>query len=225
MKKLVVAIDGPAAAGKSTVAKMVAKKIGATYIDTGAMYRAVTYFALSQNIDPKDESAVVSLLPKLKLDIKEDGRIFLNGTDVTKQIRSIEVNDNVSYVASYKDIRLALVDIQRKMSESISVVMDGRDIGTYVLPNADIKIFQVASVGTRALRRYKENISKGIQCELEDIEIGLKKRDHIDSTRTFAPLKPADDSIVLDTSNLSIEEAVDAVIEIIKKKGYEVKNG
>lgn len=204
---------------------MVAKKIGATYIDTGAMYRAVTYFALSQNIDPKDESAVVSLLPKLKLDIKEDERIFLNGTDVTKQIRSIEVNDNVSYVASYKDIRLALVDIQRKMSESISVVMDGRDIGTYVLPNADIKIFQVASVGTRALRRYKENISKGIQCELEDIEIGLKKRDHIDSTRTFAPLKPADDSIVLDTSNLSIEEAVDAVIEIIKKKGYEVKNG
>lgn len=225
MKKLVVAIDGPAAAGKSTVAKMVAKKIGATYIDTGAMYRAVTYFALSQNIDPKDESAVVSLLPKLKLDIKEDERIFLNGTDVTKQIRSIEVNDNVSYVASYKDIRLALVDIQRKMSESISVVMDGRDIGTYVLPNADIKIFQVASVGTRALRRYKENISKGIQCELEDIEIGLEKRDHIDSTRTFAPLKPADDSIVLDTSNLSIEEAVDAVIEIIKKKGYEVKNG
>ena len=225
MKKLVVAIDGPAAAGKSTVAKMVAKKIGATYIDTGAMYRAVTYFALSQNIDPKDESAVVSLLPKLKLDIKEDERIFLNGTDVTKQIRSIEVNDNVSYVASYKDIRLALVDIQRKMSESISVVMDGRDIGTYVLPNADIKIFQVASVGTRALRRYKENISKGIQCELEDIEIGLKKRDHIDSTRTFAPLKPADDSIVLDTSNLSIEEAVDAVIEIIKKKEYEVKNG
>ncbi|CDD23618.1 cytidylate kinase [Firmicutes bacterium CAG:345] len=225
MKKLVVAIDGPAAAGKSTVAKMVAKKIGATYIDTGAMYRAVTYFALSQNIDPKDESAVVSLLPKLKLDIKEDERIFLNGTDVTKQIRSIEVNDNVSYVASYKDIRLALVDIQRKMSESISVVMDGRDIGTYVLPNADIKIFQVASVGTRALRRYKENISKGIQCELEDIEIGLKKRDHIDSTRTFAPLKPADDSIILDTSNLSIEEAVDAVIEIIKKKGYEVKNG
>ena len=225
MKKLVVAIDGPAAAGKSTVAKMVAKKIGATYIDTGAMYRAVTYFALSQNIDPKDESAVVSLLPKLKLDIKEDERIFLNGTDVTKQIRSIEVNDNVSYVASYKDIRLALVDIQRKMSESISVVMDGRDIGTYVLPNADIKIFQVASVRTRALRRYKENISKGIQCELEDIEIGLKKRDHIDSTRTFAPLKPADDSIVLDTSNLSIEEAVDAVIEIIKKKGYEVKNG
>jgi len=225
MKKLVVAIDGPAAAGKSTVAKMVAKKIGATYIDTGAMYRAVTYFALSQNIDPKDESAVVSLLPKLKLDIKEDERIFLNGTDVTKQIRSIEVNDNVSYIASYKDIRLALVDIQRKMSESISVVMDGRDIGTYVLPNADIKIFQVASVGTRALRRYKENISKGIQCELEDIEIGLKKRDHIDSTRTFAPLKPADDSIVLDTSNLSIEEAVDAVIEIIKKKGYEVKNG
>lgn len=225
MKKLVVAIDGPAAAGKSTVAKMVAKKIGATYIDTGAMYRAVTYFALSQNIDPKDESAVVSLLPKLKLDIKEDERIFLNGTDVTKQIRSIEVNDNVSYVASYKDIRLALVDIQRKMSKSISVVMDGRDIGTYVLPNADIKIFQVASVGTRALRRYKENISKGIQCELENIEIGLKKRDHIDSTRTFAPLKPADDSIILDTSNLSIEEAVDAVIEIIKKKGYEVKNG
>ena len=216
MKKLVVAIDGPAAAGKSTVAKMVAKKIGATYIDTGAMYRAVTYFALSQNIDPKDESAVVSLLPKLKLDIKEDERIFLNGTDVTKQIRSIEVNDNVSYVASYKDIRLALVDIQRKMSESISVVMDGRDIGSYVFPNADYKFFLVATPEERGKRRYIELKEKGYDGTLEDIINDIIRRDEIDSNREFAPLVKAEGAIEIDTTGKDIDQVVDLVLQKIK---------
>ena len=217
MKKLVVAIDGPAAAGKSTVAKMVAKKIGATYIDTGAMYRAVTYFALSQNIDPKDESAVVSLLPKLNLDIKEDERIFLNGTDVTKQIRSIEVNDNVSYVASYKDIRLALVDIQRKMSESISVVMDGRDIGTVVLPNANVKIYLTASSKVRAKRRFDELTAKGVSCDMDAIEKDIIERDYRDMHRETSPLKQADDAVLLDSSDLDIDGVVEEMKKIIKK--------
>ena len=217
MKKLVVAIDGPAAAGKSTVAKMVAKKIGATYIDTWAMSRAVTYFALSQNIDPKDESAVVSLLPKLKLDIKEDERIFLNGTDVTKQIRSIEVNDNVSYVASYKDIRLALVDIQRKMSESISVVMDGRDIGTNVLPNADLKIYLTASSKVRAERRYKELVEKGVEADFDKIEDDIIIRDRQDMEREIAPLKQAEDAVLVDSSDMTIEEVVDAIVAEFEK--------
>ena len=223
-----IAIDGPAGAGKSTIAKTIAKKLEFIYVDTGAMYRAMALYFIRHEIDPKDEEAINKACPDIHVSINyEDGvqQVLLNGENVNGLIRTEEVGNMASKTSAYKMVRATLLDLQRDLAKTANILMDGRDIGTYVLPNADIKIFQVASVGTRALRRYKENISKGIQCELEDIEIGLKKRDHIDSTRTFAPLKPADDSIVLDTSNLSIEEAVDAVIEIIKKKGYEVKNG
>ena len=218
-----IAIDGPAAAGKSTVAKQVAKILKCVYIDTGAMYRAITWYALSKGVDPKDEEKVTALLPEIDLSLHLDGKVVVNDQDITKEIRTTEVADNVSYIASYKKIRLHLVELQRKMSKNVSVVMDGRDIGSYVLPYADVKIFQVASVETRAVRRYKENLEKGINCSIEEIEENLRKRDYIDSHREFAPLKKAEDSFVLDTSNMTIDEAVNAIIKIVKNKLGEVK--
>lgn len=218
-----IAIDGPAAAGKSTVAKQVAKILNCVYIDTGAMYRAITWYALSKGVDPKDEKKVTALLPEIDLSLHLDGKVVVNDQDITKEIRTTEVADNVSYIASYKKIRLHLVELQRKMSKNVSVVMDGRDIGSYVLPHADVKIFQVASVETRAVRRYKENLEKGINCSIEEIEENLRKRDYIDSHREFAPLKMAEDSFVLDTSNMTIDEAVNAIIKIVKNKLGEVK--
>lgn len=218
-----IAIDGPAAAGKSTVAKQVAKILNCVYIDTGAMYRAITLYALSKGVDPKDEEKVTALLPEIDLSLHLDGKVVVNDQDITKEIRTTEVADNVSYIASYKKIRLHLVELQRKMSKNVSVVMDGRDIGSYVLPHADVKIFQVASVETRAVRRYKENLEKGINCSIEEIEENLRKRDYIDSHREFAPLKKAEDSFVLDTSNMTIDEAVNAIIKIVKNKLGEVK--
>jgi len=216
--RISVAIDGPAAAGKSTVAKEVAKRLGYTYIDTGAMYRAFTYYVLKQGIDPQIEIACNQLIPEVKIELKPGGTVLCNGEDVTKQIREPYVSASVSYIASYKQIRLALVEQQRKLAEVACVVMDGRDIGTYVLPNADIKIFQIASVETRAVRRYEENLSKGIACTLESVEEDLRKRDYIDSHRDFAPLKPAPDSILIDTSFMSVEEVVARIIDIIEKK-------
>lgn len=216
--RVAVAIDGPAAAGKSTIAKRVAEILGFTYIDTGAMYRAFTWYCLQKGVDCKDEKACVKLIPEVTIELKPNHVVLCNGIDVSSDIRQTNVSGNVSYIASYKDIRLALVVLQRKMAENSSVIMDGRDIGTYVLPNAEVKIFQIASVETRAKRRYDENVSKGITCTYDEIVEDVKKRDHIDSTRSFAPLKPAEDSILLDTSSLSIEEVVNKVIEIINEK-------
>lgn len=218
MSKVVIAVDGPAAAGKSTVSKIIAKKLGYTYIDTGAMYRAYTWYVLFKGVDPKNESECVKLIPEVEIELYPDGKVMCSGHDVTRPIRESLVSSNVSYIASYKDIRLALVELQRKMAEKSSVVMDGRDIGTYVLPNADVKIFQIASVEERAKRRYKENVEKGIKCTYEEIVADVQNRDRIDSSRAFAPLKPAEDSVQLDTSNLTIEESVDAILKIIEEK-------
>ena len=218
MKKVVIAIDGPAAAGKSTVSKAVSKILGFTYIDTGAMYRAFTSYVIDKGVDPKNESECVKLIPEVDIQLFPDGKVLCSGKDVTKVIREPLVSSNVSYIASYKDIRLALVELQRKMAGEQSVVMDGRDIGTYVLPNADVKIFMIASVKERADRRYKENMEKGIACSYQDIVDDIAKRDKIDSSRAFAPLKPAEDSIQLDTSDLSIKGAIQAVLDIIKNK-------
>lgn len=218
MKLITVAIDGPAAAGKSTVAKLVAKELGFTYIDTGAMYRAFTYYVLSKGLDPKNEEEACSLIDEVDIILKPNGKVFCNNVDVTDTIRESYISSNVSYIASYKAIRLSLVEQQRKMAKNTSVVMDGRDIGTYVLPNANVKIYQIASVETRAVRRYEENLAKGMACTLEEIEADVRRRDYIDSHREFAPLKPAPDSVLLDTSYMSIEEAKDAVLEIINKK-------
>ena len=218
MKRVVVAIDGPAAAGKSTVSKAVAKRLGYTYIDTGAMYRAFTAYVLDKGVDPQDEKASCALIPEVKITLYPDGKVMCSGKDVTRIIREPLVSGNVSYIAAMKDIRLALVDQQREMAGNQSVVMDGRDIGTYVLPNADVKIFMVASVEQRAIRRFKENKEKGIACTYADIVADVEKRDRIDSSRAFAPLKAAEDAIHLDTSDIGIEESIQAVLDIIKSK-------
>ncbi|MDD6302885.1 MAG: (d)CMP kinase [Bacillales bacterium] len=215
---VVVAIDGPSAAGKSTVAKGVAKRIGYVYVDTGAMYRCVTLFALENNVDCRKDEEVVKLLPNIQIELCVDGRVLLNGKDVTLDIRKQEVVANVSFVAANKGVRLFLVDLQRKMADDKSIVMDGRDIGTYVFPNADVKIFQVADVKERAKRRYKENLLKGIECTLEFVEQDLQRRDYIDSHREFAPLTKADDAIEVDTSFMTIEESIEEIIRIIKNK-------
>lgn len=218
MSYISVAIDGPAAAGKSTVAKKVAEILGYTYIDTGAMYRAYTLHTILRGVDPKDEEKSIALIPEVHITLTPDNKVFLNDEDVTFRIRQPDINANVSYIASYKDIRLALVEQQRALAKTSNVVMDGRDIGTYVLPDAKVKIFQIASVETRAIRRYEENMQKGIPCTLEEIEQDVRKRDYIDSHREFAPLKPASDSVLIDTSFMSVDEVVNEVLKIIKMK-------
>lgn len=219
MKKCVsIAIDGPAAAGKSSVAKILASKYNLVYIDTGAMYRAFTYAVIKAGLDPKNEAASCTLIGKVRIELKPNHIVLCNGEDVTKEIRTFEVSSNVSYIASYKDIRLELVDQQRALSEKESVIMDGRDIGTYVLPNADLKIFQVADLRKRAERRYIENIEKGISCSLEDVIKDLENRDFIDSNRAFAPLSAASDAIVLDTSDMTIFEVVTSIGKLMEEK-------
>lgn len=217
-KFISIAIDGPAAAGKSTVAKKVAKRLNFTYVDTGAMYRAVTFFALKKGVNIKNEEEVCKLIPFIEIEMDAHDNVFLNKENVTKEIRSREVAENVSYVASYKDVRLFLVEQQRKLALNSSVVMDGRDIGSYVIPQADVKIYQIASVKTRAKRRYDENVSKNIDCTFEDVEKEVKRRDYIDSHREFAPLKKAQDAIEIDTSHLKVEEVVEAILQVIKDK-------
>ena len=219
-KNITIAIDGPAAAGKSTVAKAIAKKFNFLYIDTGAMYRAYTYYVLKKGINPKNEADSIKLISEINIVLLNDGRVLVNDEDVTKAIREINVSSFVSYIASYKDVRLALVSLQRKMAENTSVIMDGRDIGTYVLPNADVKIFMIASKEERAKRRYLENIDKHISCTYEDILFDVQERDRIDSSRAFCPLKAAEDSIQVDTSSMSIQEVVDYVSKIIIEKTH-----
>ena len=218
MKHVAIAIDGPAAAGKSTVAKIVAKRLGFVYIDTGAMYRAFTWYVLHRGLDPKNEEASCSLIPEVRISLKEDGSVFVCGHDVTRAIREPLVSSNVSYIASYKGIRLALIELQRELGEKDNCVMDGRDIGSYVLPHAEVKIFQIASVETRAKRRFLENQEKGIPTTYEEVVADVKNRDHIDSHRDFDPLMQAEDAIPLDTSDMTIEEVVDAILRIVEEK-------
>lgn len=217
-KNIAIAIDGPAAAGKSTVAKIVAKLLNFTYIDTGAMYRAFTQAVIKKGLDPKSEEQAVTLIDGISIELNEDGTVICNGEDVTKIIREPLISGNVSYIAAMKPVRLALVELQRKMAAKKSVVMDGRDIGTYVLPNAEVKIYQIASVETRAIRRYEENLEKGIKCTLEDVQADVRKRDYIDSHREFAPLKAAPDSVLIDTSFMTIDQAVEAVLQVVYEK-------
>jgi cytidylate kinase len=218
MRQIQIAIDGPASAGKSTIAKILATDLNFVYVDTGAMYRAVTYAALSAKVDINDEAQVVALLPKLKISFAPsvDGqKVFLNDVEITEEIRSTAVTANVSAVSAYGPVRTAMVDLQREIALQGGVVMDGRDIGTTVLPNAEVKIFLIASVKERAARRFKENQAKGMPETLAEIEAAVEKRDYLDSHREISPLKKAEDAVELDTTGLSIPDVVNVAKDII----------
>ena len=216
MRKITIAIDGPAASGKSTVAKEVAKALNYIYIDSGAMYRALTLKALRSNIDVKDEASLVEMTKVSKITL--DGiHIYLDDEDVSEAIRSIDVTNNVSAVSSYEGVREEMVNLQKEYGRKGGIVMDGRDIGTTEFPKAELKIFQIASVEERANRRYKENMRKGIACDLNTLKEEIKVRDFKDSTRSVSPLRKASDAIELDTSNLEPKEVVDKIIELARK--------
>ncbi len=221
MKNLTIAIDGPAASGKSTTAKLLAQKLGLVPIDTGAMYRAVTLKVLRLGIDPNDEEAVVKVARDSNIWQEcQNGKLvtYLDGEDVSEAIRSPEVSENVSIVARYPRVRKVLVDLQRKLARYGGVVVEGRDIGTYVLPDADLKVFMKASIEERVKRRVREMREKGIEVSEEEVRKELEMRDEIDSGRAFAPLKPAEDAFILDTTDLTIDEQVNKIVEKIKEK-------
>ncbi|MGD1046267.1 MAG: (d)CMP kinase [Bacteroidota bacterium] len=225
LKKITIAIDGPAASGKSTTAKLVAHKMGYLHIDTGAMYRAITLKALDEKIDLNDKKEIVHLAQTsaVRLEV-EDGttKVFLDGTEVTKRIRTQLVNRSVSTVSSYTGVRDVMVQEQQQIAASGGVVLEGRDIGTVVLPKAELKIFMVASVEERARRRKKDLAQVGIEAHQDDLIKEIAARDQKDSTREVSPLRKAPDAIELDTSHLTIEEQVDFILkrakEIIREK-------
>ena len=216
-----IAIDGPSGAGKTTLAKLVAKELGFTYIDTGAMYRTVGLYMVNNNVDLSDEKEVVKSLNKIKIElIYEDGiqHVYLNKKDVSDLIRTPEITRASSIVSAYKKVRERLVVIQRELASSNDVIMDGRDIGTNVLKDADIKIFLTANVKVRALRRTEEFNEKGIVKSKDEVEQDLRERDDRDINRKNNPLKQADDAILVDTTNMTIEEEVKFLIDLVKRK-------
>lgn len=218
--KLQIAIDGPASAGKSTVAKLVAKKLGYVYCDTGAMYRATTYAAKKNHVAYDDDQGLKEMLEKTEIRFvpaEPEQKVFVNETEVTKTIRLPEIANNVSTVSAQKSVRADLTERQRMIAEQGGIVMDGRDIGTTVLPNAEVKIFLVASVHERAVRRFKENVEKGIDTPLDVLEKEIEERDYKDSHRKISPLTHAKDAVLVDTTSLSIEEVVAKIMEIIEK--------
>ena len=212
MKTYKIAVDGPSGAGKSTIAKAVAKKLGIIYADTGAIYRAVGLFVLRKGIDSKDKESIIPLLSEIKPEIRyENGsqHIYLNSEDVTSLIRTESVSKYASDVSAIPEVRAFLLSLQRDIAKTNSVIMDGRDIGTVVLPDAEVKIFLTASPETRAKRRYKELLEKGEKVIYEDVYNAIIERDKNDSTRAAAPLKQASDAILLDSSELSLEETIE----------------
>ena len=214
-----IAIDGPAGAGKSTIAKKVAKDLGFVYVDTGAMYRALAVHFINSGISADDKEAVINAVKSAEVSIKYiDGvqHVFLNGEDVTGRLRTEEVGNMASMTSAIPEVRERLLELQRGLAASEDVIMDGRDIGTNILPNAELKIYLTASVETRAMRRYKELTEKGEACDLEVIKKDIEDRDHRDMTRQTAPLKQADDAHLVDSSYMNIEEVVEA-IKALKK--------
>ena len=219
-----VAIDGPSGAGKSSLAKRLAADMGFTYVDTGAMYRSIGLYAVRQGKDPHDAAAVEALLPQIHLDTKlEEGtqHFYLNGEDVSEAIRTPEISYYASKVSAVPEVRRFLLETQRNMAKNSSILMDGRDIGTVILPDAPVKIFLTASAQSRAERRYKELIEKGQQVTMDGILHDINERDRQDMTRAVAPLKQADDAVLLDTSSLTLEESIAAVLRIIREKTEE----
>ncbi|KXL52557.1 cytidylate kinase [Anaerotignum neopropionicum] len=225
MKRFAIAVDGPAGSGKSTVAKAVAKHLGIIYVDTGAMYRGVAYFCIQQGVSPLDEAGVLSLLNNIKMEIQpgRDGqRIFLDREDITSKIRTQEIGLGASQVATLQAVRQKLGDMQREMAKNNSVIMDGRDIGTFVLPQAEVKIYMDASVEVRARRRMGELEAKGEKPVFEVICEEIIRRDENDMNRLYNPLRQAEDAVYLDTTGMGIDEAVEAIIRITEGKIGEV---
>lgn len=212
---MIIAIDGPAGSGKSTIAKLIAEDLGLVYLDTGAMYRLVTLKALNEGI-LGDFEKIKKMLNNLNIDIKENG-FYLDNVDVSDEIRKPIVSENVSDIAAIREVREKMVDLQRKFSESKNVILDGRDIGTVVFPNANVKIFLVADAKERANRRYKELVKKGENVKIEEIYENILKRDEIDSTRKESPLKKAEDAIEVDTTSKNIEEVKKEILNIYSK--------
>ncbi len=216
-----IAIDGPAGAGKSTIAKLAAGELGIIYVDTGAMYRAIGLACIRQGINPgEDIQQVEKLLPSINVEIAHsDGgqSVFLNGEDVSVEIRLPEVSVAASDVSKIPAVREKLLELQRCLAEKTDVIMDGRDIGTVVLPNAQLKIFLTASVEERAMRRFRELMEKGIECDFDSVKSDMEYRDKNDSERKIAPLRPAEDSIVVDTTGKTLDESVDWIMQIIKE--------
>ena len=212
-----IAIDGPAGAGKSTIAKRLAKKLGFIYVDTGAMYRAMAYYFLQHNIDAKDENAIAATCPDVDVTITyENGeqQVLLNGENVNGVIRNEEVGNMASSTSVYPVVRKKLVELQRQLAKSADVIMDGRDIGTCVLPDAQVKIYLTASSATRAKRRYDELTEKGVSCDLAEIEKDIIDRDYRDMHRETSPLRQAEDAVLVDSSEMKIDEVVDAIYQV-----------
>ena len=217
----VVAIDGPAGTGKGTITKAVAQKLNLIYIDTGAMYRSVTLKALKNNIRPEETKKIEEMLKNISIKINNNKgiqQVLLDGEDVTEEIRTKKVDSTVAVYSAIKQIREKMTPLQRKMKNDGNIIMEGRDIGTAVFPNADVKIYLDASVEERANRRYKQNQEKGIKCNYEEILEAIKERHKLETEREIAPLKQADDAVYIDTTNLTIEEVVKKVIEVINTK-------
>ncbi|MDU1412499.1 MAG: (d)CMP kinase [Clostridium sp.] len=213
--KMSIAIDGPAGAGKSTIAKMIGDKYELMYINTGSMYRAVTLFAMRNNINEDDIDRLCALIETLDMRFEKDN-LIVNGEDITEEIRSLEVTNNVSKYASVAEVRKKLVDMQRKIADNYNVIMDGRDIGTVVLKDATIKVFLTARAEERAKRRYKELMDKNVETKYEDILSDIERRDYIDSNREVDPLKKSDDAIEIDSSLMNIEEVVNEISKLVE---------
>ena len=222
MSHIQIAIDGPSGAGKSTIARSVAAELGILYVDTGAIYRTVGYCAYNKGVDPQDRDAVVALLPEIKIEMGygEDGlqRMALNGEDVTDQIRLPQISMYASHVSAIPEVRAFLMEMQRATAREKSVIMDGRDIGTVVLPNADVKIFLTASAEDRAQRRYDELVQRGTPKDYAELLEEIKLRDYNDSNRAAAPLKAAEDAVLLDTTGNTFEQSRQQIMDIIKER-------
>lgn len=221
MKKFAIAVDGPAGSGKSTVAKTVAKKLGIIYVDTGAMYRAVAYFCIQKGVSPQDEAGVLSLLNEMNLEIQPQSggqRILLDGEDITDKIRTQEIGQGASNVAKIQSVRQKLGDMQREMAKNNSVIMDGRDIANYVLPQAEVKIYMDAGVDERARRRVGELKAKGENPVFETIREEIIQRDENDMNRVYNPLHKSKEAIYLDTTAMSIDEVVEKILKITEEK-------
>ncbi|UNA85491.1 (d)CMP kinase [Staphylococcus pseudintermedius] len=217
MKAINIALDGPAAAGKSTIAKRVAAQLGMIYVDTGAMYRAITYYYLNNKERFTDFTSLISEIDlRLGYDAEKGQRVFLNDNDVTDFLRENDVTQNVSYVSSIKEVRQFLVQVQQKLAADKGIVMDGRDIGTTVLPDAEVKVYMlIASVEERAERRYKDNQERGIESSIEQLKKDIAERDAYDMNREISPLKKAEDAIEIDTTGLSIEQVTDKILSLV----------